>query len=189
MKAGLGSKTPAWKAGSWLFGAMLLLLTLIWFVGLINVFRWFVWMLIVFLIGLAFTAPYALARMRGKDPYEPEPVPITPLAVKPGTYVAFLFFYRMPVSIGDRVYTAIWNAVGNAPYRRASESIPPSASEDWEVIGDRSDAVGSIGEAESTEYRVEIEQHLARVAQLRAKAREEGIDVGEVAAREARPGD
>lgn len=176
MEAGLGKKSPTWRIGSWLLGATLFLSIPMWGLPFLGGFDWFFWVILLFLIGLAFTAPYGIARLRGKGEYEAEPAPIKPSEVSAGTYVAFMIFYRAPAHIGDRIYTAIWNSIGKMPHRRESET-PAASGEDWDVIGDRSDDVVPSSGTESSEYRAEIEQHQTRIAQLRAKAKEEGIDV------------
>lgn len=176
MEAGLGKKSPTWRIGAWLLGATLFLSIPMWGLPFVNGFGWFFWVIVLFLMGLAFTAPYGIARLRGGGEYEAEPAPIKPSEVSAGTYVAFMIFYRAPAHVGDRIYTELWNSIGKIPHSRASEGLAVSG-EDWDVIGDRSDEVRPSGDTETSEYRAEIEQHLARVAQLRAKAKEEGIDV------------
>jgi hypothetical protein len=106
IEAGVARKSPAWRFGCWLAGASLLVAFPFW-----DGVRTLAYPFCGFIAGVLFTATYGISRIRGGGPYVPDPMPIRVKDVGPLTYVLFLAFYRLPVAMGDHVYTTLWNGV------------------------------------------------------------------------------
>jgi hypothetical protein len=123
MERGAGSKSPAWRLGSWLLGFVLLVSVPLWGWPLLDGMQWVLGVLAATLLGLAFTAPHAISRARGGPPYVPDVLPLRP-AVSAGTFLAYLLLYRLPVSVGDALYTSLWNrlhGLGAASLQRSKQ--------------------------------------------------------------------
>ena len=118
IKPGAARKSPFWRAGSWICG-VLLLVALFWVRDLVSLCQAF----LLFLLGLLFTAPYAIGQMRGEGPYRPQPDRVRVREIGPFAYIAYTLLYKTPVYIGDKVYTAVWNAIASRRARPTDERI------------------------------------------------------------------
>lgn len=112
MRLGAAGKTPAWRVGSWVAGVALLLL-----IPLGRGHQGLAETAVVLAAGLVLTAPHALSRLGGAPPYRaPEsPVRLRPVGVP--TYLLYLLLVRLPVWLGDALYTALWRALGEGHAR------------------------------------------------------------------------
>jgi hypothetical protein len=110
---GVTGKTPAWRVGCWLAGVALLAV-----VPLGRGRQGLVETAVVLVVGLVLTAPHALSRLAGAGPYlAPEsPVRLRPVGVP--TYLLYSVLVRVPVWVGDVLYTALWRALGQSRVRR-----------------------------------------------------------------------
>jgi hypothetical protein len=117
---GVTGKTPAWRVGCWLAGVALLAV-----VPLGRGRQGLVETAVVLVVGLVLTAPHALSRLAGAGPYlAPEsPVRLRPVGVL--TYLLYSVLVRVPVWLGDVLYTALWRALGQSRGRRGR----PAASD------------------------------------------------------------
>lgn len=113
LAVGAAGKTPAWRVGSWLAGAALLLL-----VPLGRGRTGLVETTVVLGVGLLLTAPHGLARLGGAPPYQAPDSSVRLRPVGVPTYLLYLLLVRLPVAVGDVLYTAAWRALGEGRARR-----------------------------------------------------------------------
>ena len=111
---GTTGKTPAWRVGCWLAGVALLVV-----IPLGRGRQGLLETAAVLALGVLLTAPHALARLGGAAPYRPPESAVRLRPVRIPTYVLYHLLVRLPVWVGDVLYTALWRAVGEAHARHA----------------------------------------------------------------------
>ena len=141
LQPGPWRKTPAWRAGAFLIGIVLLLWFLDWLTGdLVDVGWWKPFAVVV--LGILLSVPYGWAWVKGRAPLPPTPAALVPqAAVQTGesgsTYVLvnpaggpsrpgltrktrdlgpvswFLYtvLWRWPVMVGDAALTYFWRGM------------------------------------------------------------------------------
>lgn len=134
---GAAGKTPAWRVGSWIAGTALLLL-----IPLSRGRDGVLETAVALVAGLLLTAPHALTRLGGAAPYRPPESTVRLRPVGVATYLLYLLAVRLPVWLGDALYTAVWRAVGarrtaGTPEGRPSAPVRPYGQDDptWPPLG------------------------------------------------------
>jgi hypothetical protein len=124
IRPGAGAKSQVWRVAAWLsgWGAIALLADL--FAGSRRLLEWGVALL---LLPFLLTVPYGLARLRGEEGYRPAARLIALRPVQLHVYVLLIVFGRLPMGIGDHLYTLIWRTVAHAlePEASAPDALEP----------------------------------------------------------------
>lgn len=123
MRPGAAGKTPLWRVGSWLGGVALL--AAVPFArgpdGLLRVLG-------VVLLGGLLTVPHGVARLRGAGPYHPAESLIRLKPVSVGTFLLLALLVRLPMALGDHLFTAVWRAAwADRDRRRLARRAEPAS--------------------------------------------------------------
>lgn len=124
IRPGAGAKSQIWRVAAWVsgWGAIALLADL--FAGSRRLLEWG---LALLLLPFLLTIPYGLARLRGEEGYRPAARLIALRPVQLHVYVLLIVFGRLPMGIGDHLYTLIWRTVAHAlePGASAPDTLQP----------------------------------------------------------------
>ncbi len=111
IRPGAGAKSQVWRVASWLAGWGAIGLVADVLVGSRRLLEWAIGLVV---LPFLLTIPYGLARLRGDEGYRPAARLIALRPVQLHVYVLLIAFGRLPMGIGDHLYTAIWRSLAQA---------------------------------------------------------------------------